>query len=432
MKVTGWGRFPSVDAKAAWLRNPAGLAARLKDLPESIVYAQGRCYGDSALSESIIFNTSNDRILQFDSVEGVAVVESGITIADLVEALLPKGWFPSVTPGTRFVSVGGAIACDVHGKNHHKEGCFSERVLSFDLMLPNGEIVSCGRDENGDLFHATCGGMGLTGIILKATLRFHPVKSAAVRESVVRCRNLEEILDRFDAYGDRTYSVAWIDCLATKQNLGRSILLLGEHAESGSLFSQRPRSLSVPFDFPAFALNRHSVAAFNHFYYLRQPTFVENRLTTIDEFFYPLDKVAHWNRVYGSRGFVQYQLVLPKEAGSEGLTAILSRTGACGSASFLAVLKLFGPQNKNLLSFPMEGYTLALDFKVTNDIFPVLDELDRIVLDHGGRLYLAKDSRMSREVFRKGYPRWEEFVQLRKRYGMNRKFQSLQSRRLEI
>lgn len=432
MKVSGWGRFPSIDATAVWLRNPTHLANALKNLPECIVYAQGRSYGDAALSENLIVNTSNDRILQFDPVEGIVVVESAITLTDLVETFLPKGWFPGVTPGTRFISVGGAVACDIHGKNHHKVGCFCQGVLSLDLMLPNGEVVRCSREEKSDLFHATCGGMGLTGVILAVTLQLQRVRSGAIRETVIRCRNLEEILARFDMHGGSTYSVAWIDCLAGEDNLGRSVLMLGEHARDGSLQNERARAFSVPFDLPAFLLNRHSVSAFNHFYYHAQPDFVENRLTTIDAFFYPLDKVGHWNRIYGSRGFLQYQLVLPKEAGPEGLRAVLQRTRTSGAGSFLGVLKLFGPQNANLLSFPMEGYTLALDFKVRDDIFPILDELDRIVVHHGGRLYLAKDPRMPREVFRKGYPRWEEFVELRERYGMNRKFQSLQSRRLGI
>lgn len=432
MKASGWGRYPCIEATAVWLRDPARLAERLKDLSACIVHARGRSYGDAALSENLIMNLSNDRLLGFDSQSGTVAVESGITIADLVGALLPRGWFPGVTPGTRFISVGGAIACDVHGKNHHKVGCFSEFVLSFDLMLPDGDVVKCSRDENSDLFRATCGGMGLTGIILRAVLRLQRVGSARIRETVIRCRNLADVLEKFDAHDDKSYSVAWIDCLSSKDALGRSVLMLGEHSDSGAQSCHHAGCFSVPFNFPGFALNRYTASAFNHFYYENQPLCVKNRLTTIDAFFYPLDRVAHWNRVYGSRGFLQYQLVVPKEAGPAGLRAILEKAGNCGAGSFLGVLKLFGPENENLLSFPMEGYTLAMDFKVSGDIFSILNELDRVVLDHGGRIYLAKDARMPREVFRKGYPCWEKFVELRERYRMSGKFQSLQSKRLGI
>ena len=432
MKVSGWGRYPSVEASVVWLRDPARFAEGLNGLSECIVYARGRSYGDAALSRNLIMNVSNDRFLSFDPAAGIAVVESGVTIAELVEALLPRGWFPGVTPGTRFISVGGAVACDVHGKNHHKVGCFSECVLSFDLMLPEGHVVRCSREENGDLFRATCGGMGLTGIILRAALQLQRVESAGIRETVMRCRNLAEVMEKFDEHDGKSYSVAWIDCLSSKDALGRSVLMLGEHAESGPGTYEHAGCFSVPFSFPGFVLNRYSASAFNHLYYHKQPVHVESRLTTVDAFFYPLDQVAHWNRVYGSRGFLQYQMVIPRAAGPSGLRRILEKSADCGAGSFLAVLKLFGPQNENVLSFPMEGYTLALDFKVRDDIFPVLKELDRIVLDHGGRLYLAKDARMPREVFRKGYPRWEEFAALREKYGMSGKFQSLQSKRLGI
>lgn len=432
MKISGWGRFPAIDAEGFFIRTRERLARRLEGKETWIVHARGRSYGDSALNENVLFSSPFDKLVHFEPEEGIVTAESGVTLAELTEAFLPRGWFLSVTPGTKFISLGGAIASDVHGKNHHKAGCFSECVLSLDLMTPGGETVRCSRSENGELFRATCGGMGLTGVILRATVRLQRVKSAYIRETIVRRRNLEDVLQGFEQYQGSPYSVAWIDCLARGDHQGRSVLMLGEHAESGPLTLTPPKSFTLPFDSPSFLLNRYSVSLFNHVYYRSQPEFTDGRLTTIEKFFYPLDKVGCWNRMYGGKGFTQYQLVLPKACGAEGLKAVLSQVAEAGMGSFLGVLKLFGPGNENPLSFPMEGYTLALDFKIQRKLFPLLDRLDSIVLDHGGRLYLSKDARMSRQVFRKGYPEWERFSRLREEYGMNGKFCSLQSKRLGL
>jgi FAD/FMN-containing dehydrogenase len=337
-----------------------------------------------------------------------------------------------VTPGTKFITVGGAIASDVHGKNHHKEGCFSECLVAFHLMLPDGTIVRCNRNGSEELFRATCGGMGLTGVVLDATFRLRQVQSAYIRETVLRAANLEEIFSLFEQHQTATYSVAWIDCLAKGKSLGRSLLMLGEHSDSGPLTLPAAPRYSVPVNFPGICLNRHSVSLFNHLYYKTKPAPVEGRPVHLDPFFYPLDAISNWNRMYGRSGFAQYQLVLPKESSFEGLQAILHRISRAGLGSFLGVLKLLGPSNENMLSFPTKGYTLALDFRIQKRLFPLFDELDRVVLDHGGRLYLAKDARMSRAVFRQGYPQWEGFIRLREKLGMKSKMNSLQSKRLGV
>jgi len=311
-------------------------------------------------------------------------------------------------------------------------GCFSSCVDSFELMLPSGDIVLCSQKENNRLFRATCGGMGLTGVILTAVIRLQRVKSALIRETVKQCQNLEEIFHCFEKYKTLPYSVAWIDCLESGDKVGRSVLMAGEHADTGSLNIDLKQPVSVPFDFPGFCLNRYSVKLFNRLYYHSRPSSVENRLVPLDPFFYPLDSIGHWNRIYGRGGFTQYQLVLPKEASYDGLKLILDRIAKQGLGSFLAVLKLCGPSNDNDLSFPMEGYSLALDLKIERKLFPFLDELDRMVIDYGGRLYLTKDVRMNKTVFRKGYPSWETFAELRETMGMKEKFASLQSRRLEV
>jgi decaprenylphospho-beta-D-ribofuranose 2-oxidase len=432
MKLSGWGRYPVVDCRAQSFAGLAELRRCLADPGDLIVHAMGRSYGDSALQDRVLLSRRFNKILAFEPETGVVTCEAGVTLADLLEAFLPQGWLLPVIPGTKFISVGGAIASDVHGKNHHQVGCFSECLVAFDLLLPDGQVRRVSPTENRPLFLATCGGMGLTGIITTATLRLWQVKSAYIRETVRRCPNLQGVFEQIEAHPETSYSVAWIDCLSSGEHLGRSILMLGEHAESGPLQLPVPRPLTIPLELPAFVLNKHTVRLFNHLYYHSKPGLVVGRLTHLEDFFFPLDRIGHWNRMYGRQGFAQYQLVLPQEASLAGLTEILRRTAASGLGSFLGVLKLLGPANGNLLSFPRQGYTLALDFKIEKRLFPFLKELDRVVLDHDGRLYLAKDVRMSRETFRRGYPRWQEFAVLRESYGLQEKFNSQQSRRLGV
>jgi len=432
MYLTGWGRCAGIQAKGIFFESIDPLLDCLKLPQDYIVYGKGRSYGDSALNVNALLSQRFNRILQFDPHAGVITCESGVTLAEIIDTFLPRGWFLPTVPGTKEITVGGAIAADVHGKNHHKGGCFSEYVLSLELLSAQGEVRSCSREQNQELFYATCGGMGLTGVILQATFRLQPVKSAYMRETVIRCADLEEILGLFEAKQDATYSVGWIDCLTRGKQLGRSVLMLGEHAESGPLAREKPRTISMPITLPGFILNKYSIAWFNRLYYRLHPAFAEGKLVWLDEFFFPLDKITSWNRMYGARGFTQYQFVLPKEASLPGLKIIMDKIAASGLGSFLAVIKLFGQENRNYLSFPLEGYTLALDFKIQPKVFPLLDELDRLVVEHGGRLYLAKDVRMSREIFHSSYPRAGAFLKMREEQGMRQKFNSLQSRRLGL
>jgi len=432
VKLSGWGRYPVVEARSESFETEKELMAALDGPGAVIPYGMGRSYGDSALAERVVSSRRCDKFLAFDPASGRLHCESGVSLSEIIDAFLPRGWFLSVTPGTRFISVGGAVASDVHGKNHHKAGCFSSCVESFTLMLADGSTRTCSRDQNAGLFYATCGGMGLTGVILDVVLYLQRVNSAFIRETVVKCRNLAEVFDAFEAGAEISYSVAWIDCLAKGAGIGRSVLMMGEHAESGILDPPPPPPLTLPFALPGFLLNRHTVALFNRRYYGSFPERAEGRLTPLDRFFYPLDRVGQWNLIYGRGGFTQYQVVFPKASSADGLKQILGRIADAGLGSFLGVLKLFGPENDNLLSFPMEGYTLALDFKIERRLFPFLDELDRVVVDHGGRLYLAKDVRMKTAVFRAGYPGWEKFRALRQEMALDDKFRSLQSKRMRI
>ncbi len=442
MIISGWGRYPKVDTKLVPFNDIATLQAIVKSTESLITRGMGRAYGDSALSAAAIVSThAYNRMLAFDDSTGTLTCESGLTLAELLDTFVVRGWFIPVTPGTKFVSIGGAIASDVHGKNHHKNGSFSCCVESFSLLLANGEIVQCSRDRHADLFYATFGGMGLTGVILEVSLRLVAVASAYIFQKTIKCRNLDDIMRQFEHNYNWTYSVGWIDCLAKGRELGRSLLMLGEHAEQQILPPQLGRSplrvpektkLTIPFEFPSGTLNSFSVKLFNNLYFAKSKD-IEHSFIDYDSYFYPLDAIHHWNRIYGNRGFIQYQCVLPLENSYEGLKTILQTISASGLGSFLAVLKLFGEQHGGVLSFPMKGYTLALDFPMNRHLFPVLAKLDGITQNYGGRLYLTKDARMSGEFFENTYrDKSARFKAIRRTVDPAAKFQSLQSIRLGI
>jgi decaprenylphospho-beta-D-ribofuranose 2-oxidase len=432
MLTHGWGRYPRHDAQLMQPQNASDAAQLLTENGPLLGRGMGRSYGDSALADRLISTRHLNRLHSFDTQTGLLTCAAGINLAELLEVFVPRGWFLPITPGTKFVSVGGAIASDVHGKNHHLHGCFSECVDSIELLLADGSQVQCSRTERPALFHATCGGMGLTGLIVAATLRLLRIESAYIQQTTFKAANLEEALQLFETHSASTYSVAWIDCLASGAALGRSLLMVGEHARDGQLLLPAKRALSVPLDMPAALLNRYSVQAFNELYYQRIRKAVSKQRVTFESFFYPLDGIQQWNRLYGQQGFVQYQFVIPKAAGLQGMRAILERISSSHRGSFLAVLKTFGAANHNLLSFPMEGYTLALDFKLEAGLLELLEELDSMVLAHGGRLYLAKDARMSEATFKQSQPNWQQFQEIRAQYGALGKFASLQSRRLGL
>lgn len=436
VSMHSWGRYPVTEAIVHVPRNAQDIRSLLRTTSNEnspfsgIARGLGRSYGDSALAGHIVHTRQLDQFLDFNEVTGVLTCAAGISLDTILHNFTSRGWFLPVVPGTRFISVGGAIASDVHGKNHHIDGTFGQHVQSLRLLLASGETVNCSPLENSALFHATCGGMGLTGIILDASIVLRRIPGSAVMQRTLRTQNLREVIELFDANVNTTYSVAWLDCLASGDALGRSLLFLGEHASDGRYEAPRSGGISVPFNTPALLLNRYSIAAFNTLYYKQPISDSREQRFEAGNYFFPLDSIAHWNRLYGKRGFLQYQFVVPDESAHEAITRVLSTSSAAGKGSFLSVLKKFGPGNSNLLSFPIQGYTLAMDFKWERNLLPMLDELDRIVLDHGGRLYLAKDARMSSEVFRQSYPRWEEFARLRAQTGADKTFNSLQSRRL--
>ena len=440
MKLSGWGRYPVLAAQTHAPRSVEALRQLVLSKPSLIARGNGRAYGDSAINASATIETRHlNRMLAFDPASGQLVAEAGVLLGEIIAAFLPRGWFPMVTPGTKFVTLGGAIAADVHGKNHHQDGSFRTCVDWIDVMGPDGEISRCSWQNNATLFDHTLGGMGLTGIILRAALRLRPVETAWIRQTTIPAPNLKAALATFEAAQDATYSVAWIDCLGRGGNLGRSLVTLGEHAlrnDVSAVRAQAPfqimpkRKLGVPIDFPRFALNSLTVRAFNALYYKKGMRKTGERLVDWDSYFYPLDAILDWNRIYGRKGFAQFQCVLPLDRSEAGLTALLAEIAKAGSGSFLAVLKRFGKQ-KSAFSFPMEGYTLALDFPVNAKTLALLERLDQITIDHAGRFYLAKDSRMSLATLRASDPRAAIFHAHRNSQGFAR-FRSAQSERLTL
>lgn len=441
MKITNWGNFPQTESRVYSLRLVDDLKELVLGSESLIARGLGRCYGDSSLNSTIVSTLRMNRLESFDEKTGMISCEAGVSLEELLEILVPRGWFVPVTPGTKFITVGGAIASDVHGKNHHTVGSFCNHVTSFDLLCGDGVVRRCSRKEHSDLFWATCGGMGLTGIILRAEFGLLRIPSAYIHQETMKAANLDEVMRAFEENKEWTYSVAWIDSMARGAALGRSLLFLGEHASTdflrehnvkGDVFAvPKKRKLGVPFFMPGFVLSSVSVKVFNALVYHSRRKGRSTQIIDYDTYFYPLDRIHHWNRIYGRRGFTQYQLVFPKEHSEKGLKRILEEAARFGSGSFLAVLKLFGKQ-EGMLSFPVEGYTLTLDFPISSGLFPFLETMDDIVLDHGGRLYLTKDCRMRSERFARMYPAKEQFRRVKTQSDPQNRFRSLQSERVGL
>lgn len=434
-KLSSWGNFPQIEGTEFFTREFEPLKSYLETTENFIPRGNGRSYGDSALHPRVLSMLGFNRILDFDPLNGILTAEAGVLFSELLEVLVPRGFFLPVTPGTKFITLGGAIASNVHGKNHHKEGAFANFVLAIGLMTGDGQELVCTPYQNQELFRQTLGGMGLTGVILWVTFSLKKIETSYIQQVNHKANNLEELLILFEDCQASTYSVAWIDCQKGGKAMGRSILMLGEHAKLDELTTtsqiQTPlkshsnKYLSIPFNFPSGMLNQWTVSLFNQLYFHKEFQTSRNFMSHYEPFFYPLDKILHWNRIYGIKGFLQYQFVIPFESGEKGLPIILQKIASSGYASFLAVLKTFGESTapESDLSFPKKGYTLALDFPVSTGIFTLLEELDQLVLDYGGRIYLTKDARMSPETFSKMYP--ESFLG-------SPKFSSLQSIRLKI
>ncbi|MGV3768282.1 MAG: FAD-binding oxidoreductase [Chitinophagaceae bacterium] len=437
--IANWGNYPVMESDEQLFSFDEDLRKLVEKGDPFIPRGNGRCYGDASLATRTINTTKYNKILSFDTENGIFECQSGITLDQVLEVSIPKGWFLPVTPGTKYITIGGAIGSDVHGKNHHVDGNFSHHVIDMDILLADGSTVTCSPTLHSDLFEATAGGMGLTGIITRVKFSMKKIETSYIRQKQIKAENLEEIIRLFDEYKDWTYSVAWIDCLKKGKNFGRSILMVGEHAKLDELSPKqkeaplalpKKKQITFPFNLPSWVLNTFTVKAFNFLYYGKNFKKYIDNVVSYEPFFYPLDAILHWNRGYGKKGFVQYQFVVPMSA-KQGLIEILQKISDRGMGSFLAVLKVFGDKD-TLIGFPSEGYTLALDFPVRNGLFEFLDELDQIVLKYNGRLYMSKDARMKPEILEAGYPNLPKFREIVKKYNPANKIRSVQSERLHL
>lgn len=436
----------------------ADVCRHIKRAGEQTLIARGngRAYGDAALNEQLTLSMLGlDRLQRFDPATGMLSCEAGVLLADVIATFLPRGWFPPVVPGTKFVTVGGMVAADVHGKNHHCDGTFGNHVESLLIATGDGEVRRCSRAEDPELFHATQGGMGLTGVILSVTFRLLPVPSAFLESETVATRDLGEAMSLFEAAegakDDWPFSVAWMDCVGTGSRRGRCVYSQGRFAAAEALPpARRSKPLAansappLPMAWGAVSpfLRQGPMRAFNRLYYAlsahssrrsqRQDAARHAGHTHFDPFFFPLDRLRDWNLAYGTKGFVQHQCVLPLAASRAGVEALLKEMDRAGLGAFLAVIKLFGAGSCAPLSFPMRGYTLALDLPMRRETPALLNALDAVVEAHGGRVYLAKDAHTAPRRLRQGYPDLDRFADIRARVGSDAKFASALSRRLGL
>lgn len=430
--ISGWGRVPV-----------AGREVRSEDLEALtrdavLCRGLGRSYGDSSLpppSHPVVATTTlADRLLAFDPASGVVRVEAGVSLREINRLFLPRGFYSPVTPGTQFITVGGMVAADVHGKNHHRDGCFGQHVLRLRMRVGDGRIVDCSREENADLFRATVAGMGLTGHVLEVEFRLARVPSPWIVMESERVHDIDAYIDALKAAGPAwPYTMGWIDCLSRGRLLGRGILIKGRWAtpEEAPPRPPRPRKRpAVPFALPGWVLNRWSVRAFNALYYRSHVPRVRRRRVDPEPFFYPLDAIAHWNRMYGRRGFTQYQCVLPEEAGRGAARRFLELLTRLGGASMLCVIKDCGDEGVGLLSFPRRGISIALDIPIRDGTQGLVDALNDLVIAEGGRIYLAKDQFTRAGHFRDMEPRLEEWMRIRRRWDPEGRIRSAQSVRL--
>ncbi|MFP3797521.1 FAD-dependent oxidoreductase [Paraburkholderia sp. SIMBA_027] len=420
--VLSWGRYPDYPQEAHALAWRDGAARAWRALREAhgsaLAFGNGRSYGDSCLAASghVLQTLPLDRLIAADWGTGVLRAEPGVTLEQILDVAIPRGWMLPVTPGTKYATLGGAIANDVHGKNHHVRGTFGRHVRRFGLARSDGSVLDCSPDQHAEFYAATIGGLGLTGLILWAEIQLMPIRSSQIDVTTLRFDNVDEFFalsERLDPLHE--YSVAWVDCQSRGSALGRGIFMVGDHAEDGPLEVDRRKKRTVPMTLPVPIFNPLTLRAFNGMYYHRQARGETRSKVSYDAYFYPLDSLLEWNRIYGRRGFQQYQCVVPPEAAREATREILDAIAASGTGSFLAVLKRCGDiRSPGLLSFPREGTSLALDFPQRDaQNARLFARLDAIVSAARGRLYPAKDAHMSGADFRAAYPQWQQLENLR-------------------
>lgn len=443
--LQGWGRHRTAYSLAAHSDSINQLTSIVTgEGPGFLARGAGRSYGDASLNAGhlSLMMGRMDRAISFDDTTGDLVCQPGMTLADILRAFVPRGWMLPVTPGTGHPTLGGSVACDVHGKNHHQAGTLSRHIQWLDLLIASGDVVRCSETENPDLFAATAGGLGLTGIIVQLCIRLVRVESAWIVEESVRANSLAEMMEKLTV-SDEThpYTVAWMDCAISGSRLGRGQVLLGSHASQEQFpeGSKREllnvpglRPLPVPVTPPFSLVDNFTVRIFNTFRMSQTPEKLTARLVPFWPFFYPLDIANNWNRLYGKAGFIQYQFVVPFEAGEKAVREVVVKCQRANQIPSLVVLKRMGAEGTGHLSFPKPGWTLALDLPIKQEVWSLLDELDRIILAHGGRVYLVKDARLAPDTFRAMYPRFGAWLDVKQKVDPEWRFTSNLSRRLKM
>ena len=420
MKTTyeSWGRYPSVKPKQVI------QITKREDIPPldrlstpMLAYGMGRSYGDCCLNEggTLIDTTGMSGLIAFDKKQGIIRCEAGLGLAEILERIVPRGWFLPAVPGTKFVTVGGAIANDIHGKNHHRAGSFGCHVPQFQLLRSDGTMPLCSLESNYDLYRATIGGLGLTGLILWADIQLKPIKSPFIKTESIRFKNFDEFFELSEISNKKyEYTVSWIDCMTKGTKLGRGIFICGNHADTDQCQPSAATSqqqISLSFTAPNMFLNKMTVKLFNLFYYYKGLRKHNSSIVHYNSFFFPLDSIQNWNRIYGKRGFFQYQCVVPYGDGHRAIRELLKMIARSENASFLSVLKTFGDiESPGMLSFPRSGVTLAMDIANRgNKTLQLFSDLDEIVLNAGGALYPCKDARMPKKMFEASFSRLKEY-----------------------
>ena len=441
-KISGWGNYPATEARVSRPRQESELqqAARHHQIT---VRGLGRSYGDQSIdAHALVADTRRlNHLLDFDEERGILTCQAGVSLADIIATFAPRGWFPIINPGTKYVTVGGAIANDIHGKGHHSDGSFACCVLSFTIMIADGTILTASREEHEDLFWACFGGLGLLGIILTATLQLERIETTYYVQKAIRVKGLDEMMEALQAYDQHyRYSVAWINPQARGNRLGEGVLTVGNQAKRDDLTTtlrkqplklHEPPRIKVPFFLPNFSLNPITLTVLNQLIYRMQ--YSDYPISHYDKFLFPLDFVHCWNRGYGKRGFIQYQFVVPTASGS-AIRKLLETIAIGNCLPFLNVLKKMGPglDQTNTLSFPQEGFTFAIDFPVTRHLPALTQTLDRQVLEAGGRIYLGKDAMLTQEMFRLMYPHYNRWLSVKQSYDPDNRFTSSLAKRLGL
>jgi FAD/FMN-containing dehydrogenase len=439
--LSGWGNIPKSTSKVTYAREVQEMVNTLS-AGQLLSRGLGRSYADQATNKDhlVVKMEKMDHFISFDDKKGILKCEAGVSLDDIIKHLAPRGWFPMVTPGTKYITIGGAIANDVHGKAHHADGSFVNCVHDFTILLANGQIVRASREENADLFWANFGGLGLLGIILTATIRLRRIVTTYFKQKAFPARNLDEMLQAIDESNEEyTYSVAWIDPMAKGKALGRGVLTAGNHAviddlpeslKSDPLKIGKKPKITVPFYLPGFALNPLTISLLDLVLYWKQKS--APNISHYESFFYPLDMINEWNRGYGKRGFIQYQFVIPMQDGRKNIRTLLTEVTKSNCIPFLNVLKKFGKDQGGLLSFPFEGYTFAIDFPITAQLKPFTQKLDQMVLAMGGRIYLGKDAYLDEATFKAMYPQYKTWLDIKRKYDPGNVFSSDLARRIGL